>query len=112
MDDLSFSGYLQHTHKVAKEGSVNDNEKVWGNNVLPLKNYGTPNLGDLNAIELGTWFTIPIISNFNLNIRSLDESNVDETAAMGTVRGFVPYFDTEATGSTKIPEALCINKGF
>ena len=112
VDDLSFSGYLQYIHKVAKEGSVKDTEKVWGNNVLPLKNYGTPNLGDLNAIELGTWFTIPIISNFNLNIRSLDESNVDETAAMGTVRGFVPYFDTEATGSTKIPEALCINKGF
>ena len=36
------------------------------------------NVGDLNVVDIGTWFTFPIISNYNLNVRSLDESNADE----------------------------------
>lgn len=70
------------------------------------------NIGDLNAIQLGTWYTIPIISNFNLNVRSLDASNVNEKALCGRSRGFYPYYEAIPSGNLKIPEALCYNKGF
>ena len=83
-----------------------------------LNLFDSPSLGNLTKTRtlastsfLGR-FTPMDFSLSNFANSGIDESNVDETAAMGTVRGFVPYFDTEATGSTKIPEALCINKGF
>lgn len=70
------------------------------------------NIGDLNAVKIGTWFTFPIISNSNLNIRSIDYSNAEESTIMGHGRGFYPFYDADAIGSTKIPEGLCYNKGF
>lgn len=72
----------------------------------------TINMGDLNAVDIGTWFTFPIVSNYNLNIRSLDESNTDEMKITNHARGFYPYYDTIALSSYKIPEALCYNQGF
>jgi len=66
-------------------------------------------MGDLNAVDIGTWFTFPIVSNYNLNIRSLDESNTDEMKITNHARGFYPYYDTIALSSYKIPEALCYN---
>lgn len=70
------------------------------------------NIGDLNAVKLGMWFTFPIVSNYNLNIRSLDESNADEMKITGHARGFYPYYDTSVISTTKMAEALCYNKGF
>lgn len=70
------------------------------------------NIGDLNAVKIGAWFTFPIISNSNLNIRSIDYSYTEEATIMGHGRGFYPYYDANAMGSTKIPEGLCYNKGF
>ena len=70
------------------------------------------NIGDLNAVKIGTWFTFPIISNSNLNIRSVDYSYAEESTIMGHGRGFYPFYDADAIGSTKIPEGLCYNKGF
>ena len=70
------------------------------------------NVGDLNVVDIGTWFTFPIISNYNLNVRSLDESNADEMKITKHARGFYPYYDAKAISTLKIPEALCYNKGF
>ena len=70
------------------------------------------NLGDINAVKLGTWLTVQVISSVNLNIRALDSSNTDERSLFGHERGFYPYFDLLADGSYKIPEALCYNDGF
>lgn len=70
------------------------------------------NVGDLNAIKIGAWFTFPIISNSNLNIRSVDNSYAEEYTITGHGRGFYPYYDADAIGTTKIPEGLCYNKGF
>ncbi len=36
------------------------------------------NIGDINAVRLGSWITIKVKSSYNLNIRSLDESHVNE----------------------------------
>lgn len=80
--------------------------------VLRKDSFEKVNLGDINAIKLGTWLTIEVISSVNLNIRSLDSSNVAEKSLFGHERGFYPYFDLLADGSYKIPEALCYNNGF
>jgi hypothetical protein len=58
------------------------------------------------------WVTITIRSRYNLNIRSLDESQVDEKALTGHSRGFFPYYPITVNGSYKVPEALCYNQGF
>lgn len=70
------------------------------------------NLGDLNAVQLGTWVTFSLVSSINLNIRTLDESIPDEVTLTGHARGFYPYDSMCVDGSYKTPEALCYNKGF
>lgn len=70
------------------------------------------NLGDLNAVQLGTWVTFSLISSINLNIRTLDDSIPDETALTGHPRGFFPYDGMCTDGPYKTPESLCYNKGF
>lgn len=70
------------------------------------------NLGDLNAVQLGTWVTFRLISSINLNIRTLDDSIPDEVALTGHARGFYPYDNMCVEGPYKTPEALCYNKGF
>lgn len=69
------------------------------------------NLGDLNAVKMGLWITFPIKSSINLNIRSVDSSNVDEVALFGHKRTFYPHTPLLTDGTHKLPEALCINKG-
>ena len=70
------------------------------------------NLGDLNAVQLGTWVTFKLVSSINLNIRTLDDSIPDEIALTGHARGFYPYDGMCVDGPYKTPEALCYNKGF
>lgn len=70
------------------------------------------NLGDLNAVQLGTWVTFSLVSSINLNIRTLDDSIPDEVALTGHARGFYPYDSMTVEGPYKTPEALCYNKGF
>ena len=79
---------------------------------VKTENFENINLGDVNAVMLGMWITLVVRSSYNLNIRSLDGSNTDERVLSGHQRGFYPYFPMSGAGSYKIPEALCINKGF
>jgi len=58
------------------------------------------------------WVTVTVRSTKNLNVRSIDESIVDETALTGHPRGFYPYSPINGDGAYKTPEALCYNKGF
>ena len=92
--------------------------KCWDNNfkytdgVLKKEDLDKINLGDVNAIQLGQWITFTLRSTKNLNIRTIDSSNVDESALVGHSRGYYPYLPLSAKGIYKIPEALCYNKGF
>jgi hypothetical protein len=47
-------------------------------------------LGDVNAVPMGMWVTFQLRSSNNLNIRTLDGSNVDESAMTGNPRGYFP----------------------
>lgn len=70
------------------------------------------NRGDVNAVPLGMWVTFSLVSNINLNIRTLDSSYPTEEGLTGHKRGFYPYYAMDLDGSFKIPEALLINGGF
>lgn len=70
------------------------------------------NVGDLNAVQLGMWVTFRVRSNYNLNIRTLDESWLGEVAECGHPRGYYPYHPMSTDGSYKLPEAQVYNLGF
>ena len=86
----------------------------WKDNYDPLntESYADINLGDVNAVPLGMWLTFKVRSSNNLNIRTLDGSNIDESIACGHKRGYFPYYPMSTDGSYKIPESQVYNKGF
>lgn len=129
LDNICYRGdcYIcQFTHRLNRNfqdpsAPTNDtlvDPKCWEDNwkvtdgVINTENIDKINLGDVNAIQLGQWITFAIRSSKNLNIRTIDSSNVDEKALTGICRGFYPYYPASTKGMYKIPEALCCNKGF
>ena len=98
-------------HKIVDEDCWKDNFEV-SDGVVKTENFEKINLGDVNAVKIGMWITFQLVSSNNLNIRSLDDSNVDEAALTGHSRGFYPYYGMSVDGSYKTPESLCLNKGF
>ena len=80
--------------------------------IVKTDNFQDINLGDVNAVGLGLYVTLPVRSTMNLNVRALDESNVDEKALFGHSRSFYPYSPITVAGTYKTAEALCYNKGF
>ena len=112
----------QFTHRVIRNfndpsAPYNDeivDENTWKNNYNPEKSedYENINLGDVNAIQLGMWVTFRVRSSYNLNIRTLDSSNVDEKQMTGHSRGYYPYYPMSVEGAYKIPESQIYNKGF
>ena len=112
----------QFTHRVNRNfndpsAPYNDeivDEYTWKNNYDPnnTESYDSINLGDVNAVQLGMWVTFKVRSSNNLNIRTLDSSNVDETAMCGHPRGYYPYSPMSTEGTYKHPESQIYNKGF
>jgi len=70
------------------------------------------NLGDINAVKMGSWLTVKVKANRNLSIRSLDESYTEEMATMGRARGFYPLQQASADGGYKIANSYVFNDGF
>lgn len=126
--NASFSVYrgdcyiCQFTHRLIRNfnspsAPYNDeivDENTWRDNYDPEKteSYENINLGDVNAIQLGMWVTFKVRSSYNLNIRTLDSSNVDEKQMTGHARGYFPYTPMSVEGTYKIPESHIYNKGF
>lgn len=69
------------------------------------------NVGDLNAVKLGIWLTFTLRSSINLNIRSLDSRNVEETITTGHPKGFYPYHGLNTEGVYKHSDSFIFNKG-
>ncbi len=97
--------------KIVDPNCWKDNYNV-EDEVVNMEDFANVNLGDLNAVKIGTWITFTLVSSTNLNIRSLDDSIPDEIASNGHPRGFYPYYGLTADGTHKTPEALCYNSGF
>lgn len=89
-------------------------KNTWRDNYDPdnTEKYAQINLGDINAIPLGMWVTFQLRSSNNLNIRTVDGSNVDETAMTGQPRGYYPIQPMSTEGVYKKPESQMYNKGF
>ena len=112
----------QYSHRIIRnfnDPSAPYNDKVvdensWKDHYDPDKpeQYAEINLGDVNAIQLGMWLTFQVRSSYNLNIRTIDKSNVDEAIMCGNYRSFYPNYGQLASGSQKIPDSDQYNKGF
>ena len=112
----------QYTHRVIR--NFNDpsspyNDKIidpdtWKDNYDPdnPEDYAKINLGDVNAVRMGLWLTFQLRSSYNLNIRTIDKSNVDEYIMCGNYRSHYPNYGQLALGSQKIPDSDQYNKGF
>ena len=112
----------QYTHRVIR--NFNDpsspyNDKIvdpdtWKDNYDPDKpeDYAKINLGDVNAVRMGLWLTFQLRSSYNLNIRTIDKSNIDEYLMCGNYRSHYPNYGQLALGSQKIPDSDQYNKGF
>lgn len=112
----------QYTHRVIR--NFNDpsspyNDKIidpdtWKDNYDPDKpeDYAKINLGDVNAVRMGLWLTFQLRSSYNLNIRTIDKSNIDEYIMCGNYRSHYPNYGQLALGSQKIPDSDQYNKGF
>lgn len=75
-------------------------------------NYPTINRSDVNAVQLGHWFTFKVCSNNNIAYRSLDKRHVDEFAITGSNRSFYPFSKMSVTAEQKISESSVVNKGY
>lgn len=112
----------QYTHRINRnfnDPSAPYNDKVvdintWKDHYNPDKpeDYSKINLGDVNAIQLGLWLTFWVRSSYNLNVRTIDKSNVDEYIMCGNYRSFYPNYGQLANGNQKIPDSAQYNKGF
>ena len=112
----------QYTHRIVRnfnDPSAPYNDKIvdpdnWKDNYDPDKpeSYSNINLGDVNAIQIGLWLTFKLRSSYNLNIRTIDKSNVDEYLMCGNYRSFYPNYGQLANGNQKIPDSAQYNKGF
>lgn len=112
----------QFTHRINRNfqdstSPTNDiiiDQDTWKTNysVSKVEDLNKINLGDVNAVKIGSWVTFRVRSSKNLNIRTLDESNIDEAIMFGHPRGFYPQLEMSDDGMYKIPEALIYNKGF
>ena len=112
----------QYTHRINRnfnDPSAPYNDKIvdpnsWKDHYDPDKpeQYDQINLGDVNAIQMGLWLTFWLRSSYNLNIRTIDKSNVDEYLMCGNYRSFYPNYGQLASGGQKIPDSAQYNKGF
>ena len=80
--------------------------------VMVLDDVDKINTGDVNAVNLGMWVTIPIRSSINHSVRSLDGSNPEDIVMYGHEKGFYPYFPCSANTTYKTAESTVYNKGF
>ena len=112
----------QYTHRIIRnfnDPSAPYNDKIidpnsWKENYNPdtPEDYANINLGDVNAIQLGLWLTFQLRSSYNLNVRTIDKSHVDEFLMCGNYRSFYPHYGQTADGGLKIPDSDQYNKGF
>ena len=88
--------------------------ECWKDNygIVDTEKLSKINLGDVNAIQLGSWITFKICSSTNLSIRSVDHSNISEEALTGHGRTFYPLQSMSVSGEYKVPESTTRNKGF
>lgn len=88
---------------------------TWKDNFKGIRNtenWDDINIGDINAVAIGSWVTFKGLSNNNISLRSIDSFNTEEIALMGNTRGFYPVQGMSTKASYKIPESNLYNRGY
>lgn len=67
------------------------------------------NRSDVNAVGLGHWITVRVLSNQNLCMRDIDLYNSQEQAEMGVPRSFYPLQKISTSSQYKLEESSRIN---
>ena len=96
----NYKGYLR---------TVNGKEE---DDTRDVGDYTKINRADVNTVPLGIWVTFKCLSSYNLGLRSIDYSHVDEQALMGNPRSFYPVSDISTNVSHKIEESYVLNQGY
>ena len=96
----NYKGYLR---------TVNGKEE---DDTRDVGDYTKINRADVNTVPLGIWVTFKCLSSYNLGLRSVDYSHVDEQALMGNPRSFYPVSDISTNVSHKIEESYVLNQGY
>jgi len=96
------------TFKIGSDGTVS----ATPNEDVDIAETAKINRGDVNAVKIGHWVTFKIMSNFNLSMRSVDETHIDEAALTHKGRTFYPLYPMSTEGTNKIPEAFIMNEGY
>lgn len=117
--DCYICQYTQRINRNFNDPSAPYNEQIvdvetWKDHYDPdnTEKFEEINLGDINAVPLGMWVTFQLRSSNNLNIRTLDGSDVDESTMTGNPRGYYPVHPMSTNGVYKKPESQIYNKGF
>ena len=69
------------------------------------------NVSDWNAVPIGAAVVYTHFSNFNLNLRIVDYTHVDERALFGDARAYYPIHKSIDSLSWKLPESKLLNEG-
>lgn len=69
------------------------------------------NVGDLNAVNIGTWVQFLIRTDHNYDMRSEDHTNATEKLQMGSWRTSYPQHSLYYGGSYKFPDSTAYNFG-
>ena len=79
---------------------------------IPADGWLELNSSDFNAVHFGTIISYQCMSNYNLNIRAIDDQRTDEHALYGESRSFYPRIQAkEATSAFKLPESTLLPMG-
>lgn len=70
------------------------------------------NRGDVNTVPIGSWITWKCLSNYNLGLRALDYTNVEEMALMGNPRSFYPNTGAFTSAGNKLEDSWKLNDGY
>lgn len=70
------------------------------------------NRADVNAVPLGHWITVKVMSSINLSMRSTDGSNINEKAIMHNDRSFYPLRNFDTTSTNKIADSAIVNHAY
>jgi hypothetical protein len=82
---------------------------IFNSEIKPISGATKINRGDVNAVDLGHWFTVKVLSNVNLSMRDIDTSYSTEEAIHGYTRSFFPFSSLDT--KRKLPESNIINGG-
>lgn len=94
--------------KIIDSKTWKDNFKV-SDGVVQKEKFTDINLGDINAVRMGSWITFKVRCSRNISLRSSDGSNVSEKILYGHQRSFYPLAPMSPNATYKIPDSFVFN---